>query len=906
MEFLFRSGVCLNAVEAHEEMRGTGVMGETLRTAFYERHLELGAKITEFGGWDMPLQFATGIVREHLATRKEAGLFDVSHMGRITIRGREALPFLQHVLTNNAAGLDVGLGQYTMIPNETGGVIDDTYLYRFVEDEYVLVVNAANREKDWNHLESERKRFSKTEMVDRTIDTAMLSLQGPRAKEVLSSVIAGDLPEPMRNALGIVDIGDARVMVARTGYTGEPICFELFIERKDALAIWDLLTEEGAVPVGLGARDTLRLEAGLPLHGHELGLDPEGKEIPAFASDLSRFGVSFSPLKGDYVGRDALAKQFRAFKNIMDRDFTYKENLPRRVMLFELADRGIARAGDKVFRGDEHVGYVTSGTMVPYWKSEGEGIESRLTGDTGKRAIGMALVASEIWEGDEIEIEIRGRKARATIVAYFLRSEAPPYARAMIHHRPPEEEHIAPSLAGARKASDLIDRAIANTRWRQQECINLIPSEMTPSPATKLLSIMDPVGRYAEHKQIKALEETEVFYYQGTDFIGEIEELLKKELQAFLGCARVETRLVSGQMANMTVFSAMVDYINRADRKSEQRRMRKVMNNHIIKGGHLSSQPMGALKDYVARDPKTEKAAAVNFPVLEGNPYKIDTAATREFLVEHKPELVILGKSMVLHPEPVAEMRAFIDELGLDTVLMYDMAHVLGLVGPHFQEPFKEGADFVTGSTHKTFYGTQRGIIASRFAEDDVRFPLWEAVERRTFPGAVSNHHLGTMVGLLMATYEMNRFKDEYQQKVLSNAKAFARGLKDCGLDVAGDPSVSFTETHQVLLRVGYAKGPEVAKRLEENNIVVNYQASPEEEGFTASGSLRMGVSEMTRFGMGAEDFGELAELIRDVVIHQSNVKAKVAELRKRFVDMRYCFSSDELQGRIQELHRLI
>jgi aminomethyltransferase len=359
-------------------------------------------------------------------------------------------------------------------------------------------------------------------------------------------------------------------------------------------------------------------------------------------------------------------------------------------------------------------------------------------------------------------------------------------------------------------------------------------------------------------------------------------------------------------MANMTVFSAMVDYLNRADRKSEQRRMRKVMNNHIIKGGHLSSQPMGALKDYVARDPRTEKAAAVNFPVLRDNPYKIDTEATRKLLAQHEPELIILGKSMVLHPEPVAEMRAFIDELGLDCFLMYDMAHVLGLVGPHFQNPFKEGADIVTGSTHKTFYGTQRGIISSRFTENDARYPFWEAVERRAFPGAVSNHHLGTLLGLLMAAYEMNTFKDEYQKKVIDNAKAFARALNECGLDVSGDPGVSYTETHQVLLQVGYSRGPEVARRLEENNIVVNYQASPEEEGFTASGSLRMGVSEMTRFGMEPEDFGELAELIRDVIIRQSTIKAKVAELRKRFLEMRYCFTSAELQQRIQELHRLV
>ena len=231
---------------------------------------------------------------------------------------------------------------------------------------------------------------------------------------------------------------------------------------------------------------------------------------------------------------------------------------------------------------------------------------------------------------------------------------------------------------------------------------------------------------------------------------------------------------------------------------------------------------------------------------------------------------------------------------------------MLGLVGPHFQQPFKEGADIVTGSTHKTFYGTQRGIVSSRFVEEDKLYPFWEAVERRAFPGAVSNHHLGTLVGLLMATYEMNAFKDEYQEKVVRNAKAFALALNDCGLDVSGDPAVSFTETHQVLLDVGYTRGPEIARRLEENNIIVNYQAAPEEEGFTASGSLRMGVPEMTRFGMGPEDFAELAELIRDVIVDDATVKPKVAELRKRFLDMRYCFNEDEFAERLQELHRLV
>jgi aminomethyltransferase len=147
-------------------------MGELMRTVFYDSHLKHGAKITEFSGWDKPLHYPAGIMQEHLATRKQAGLFDVSHMGRFTISGEQALPFLQYVLTNNAAALDVGLGQYTMIPNETGGVIDDAYLYRFVEDEYLLVVNAGNREKDWEHLENIRQQFPQTQMLDRTHELA--------------------------------------------------------------------------------------------------------------------------------------------------------------------------------------------------------------------------------------------------------------------------------------------------------------------------------------------------------------------------------------------------------------------------------------------------------------------------------------------------------------------------------------------------------------------------------------------------------------------------------------------------------------------------------------------------------------------------------------------------------------
>jgi aminomethyltransferase len=330
------------------------------------------------------------------------------------------------------------------------------------------------------------------------------------------------------------------------------------------------------------------------------------------------------------------------------------------------------------------------------------------------------------------------------------------------------------------------------------------------------------------------------------------------------------------------------------------------MNNHIIKGGHLSAQPMGALRDFVMRDPKWEKPAVVNFPVLPDNNYKIDATAARQLIEEQRPELIILGKSMIIHREPVADIRAAIDELALDCLLMYDMAHVLGLIGPYFQQPFKEGADIVTGSTHKTFYGTQRGIIAVNYTEGDVHYEFWEAIQRRSFPGSLSNHHLGTLVGLLLAAYEMNHFKDNYQQAVLSNAKAFAAALKESGLDIAGDPAVSYTETHQVIINVGYAKGPEIAKRLEENNIILNYQAAPDEEGFTASGSLRTGVQEMTRFGMGADDFQQLAQLMADVILKGKDVKEDVRAFRRRFLEMQYCFAGDQFEDLVQQLHSLV
>jgi aminomethyltransferase len=877
------------------------------KTPFFEKHAASGATLIEFGGWQMPVQYETGILQEHLGTRRYAGLFDVSHMGRFIVSGKNALPFLQYCLSNNADAIDLMESQYTLIPNDAGGAIDDAYLYRFVEDEYLLVVNAGNREKDWAHFQQFARDFPHLTLIDKTFDMAMLSLQGPSSRKILEDVIqpAGGLPEPMRNRLSRVLIAGTPVDVARTGYTGEPIGFELFFLASSAAIIWELLVQKGAIPVGLGARDTLRLEAALPLYGHELGEDPENREIPIFSIPLARFAVSLSSLKGDFIGKAALSRQQRALKLILDRNFTRLADLPRRIRPIEITGKGVARKDDKVFAGETLVGYVTSGTIVPYWLFDAEGIHGHIGEKTAKRAIALGYLNSDLIDGENIDIEIRGKRISARIVPYHLRNEAPPYARPIICH---DFSHIHPldfskTEVLSASAGALIKKAIENTRWRQTQCINLIPSEMSPSPAARLLSIMDPAGRYAEHKPLKAFCDAEVFYYQGTEFIAEVEHLLSEEFKTYLGCAEVEQRVISGQMANTAVFSALVDYLNRADRKSEQRRIRKIINHHIIKGGHLSAQPMGALRDFVARDPRTEKPAVVNFPVLPENPYKIDVPATMALIDQHRPELILFGKSMVLHKEPISEIRTHIDTMGIDCVIQYDMAHVLGLVGTHFQMPFQEGAHIVTGSTHKTFFGTQRGIIAANFQKDEPGWELWEAINRRAFPGSTSNHHLGTLLGLLMATYEMNAFKEAYQKAVIQNAKAFAWALKACGLDVAGDPAIDFTETHQVILRVGYAKGPEIARRLEENNIILNYQAGPDEEGFTASGALRIGVSEMTRFGMKAGDFQLLAEQMKDIIIGGKDVKAEIISFRKRFLEMQYCFSGEEFDGLVQQLH---
>jgi aminomethyltransferase len=421
--------------------------------------------------------------------------------------------------------------------------------------------------------------------------------------------------------------------------------------------------------------------------------------------------------------------------------------------------------------------------MVPYWKFTDEGPRSQPTDERVLRAVAMALVDADLEEGQHVEI-IRGSASiEGTIVRSHLSSTEPPFARPVLPPRKTVAE-VVPPAGLAQAARTLVDEAVANTRWRQRETVNLIPSEQTSSPLVRLLTIMDPSHRYAEHRRIEALGTADVFYYQGTRMIGEVERQLSQQLCNYLGCSLVETRTISGQMANTAVFGGIVEYLNRMDRKSEPRRIRKVMVHHIGRGGHLSAQPMGALRSYVAVDPSMDRHAAVPFPVMREDPYRVDLARTADLIAEHSPELIILGKSMILYREPVREIAQMISGMRPRPILMYDMAHVLGLVGPLYQQPFVEGADIVTGSTHKTFFGPQRGLIASNMEEGSGLERLCDAIVRRVFPGSVSNHHLGTLLGLLMATHEMTAFAAPYQKAVIANARAFAKALHDQGLHV--------------------------------------------------------------------------------------------------------------------------
>tara|TARA_Y100001934_G_scaffold190176_1_gene224154 strand:- start:2235 stop:3458 length:1224 start_codon:yes stop_codon:yes gene_type:complete len=381
----------------------------------------------------------------------------------------------------------------------------------------------------------------------------------------------------------------------------------------------------------------------------------------------------------------------------------------------------------------------------------------------------------------------------------------------------------------------------------------------------------DPAGRYNEHNRVKALgpETPDVRYYKGTSFIMEKEEELCAALRTFFGCLNVEPSVVSGQMAKDTVYDAIKQYRNRS-RGGDPRPIGRVLVHDLNKGGHLSAQVAGALKNYVDLDPRTHHPAVEHFPFQKENPYRIDVAASKELIAGTKPELIVFGRSVIIHTEPIREIAEFVHgEFGKDNptrpIIHYDAAHVLGLLGPHFQDPFDEGADFVTGSTHKTFFGPQRGVVLGNFPSGTVFEPLWGYISSRTFPGHVSNHHLGTMLGLLGATYEMLAFKDDYPKQVVANSKAFARGMVENGMALEGDPDYGYSETHQVLIRTARRRGEFISSLFEANNVITNPQAYWDDASFAVASGVRTGTQEMTRFGMKENDFAELATLVSDI-----------------------------------------
>jgi aminomethyltransferase len=360
-----------------------------LRTPLHDWHLAHHGRMVVFAGWRMPLHYAGGVIREHVATRTEAGLFDVSHMGRFHFGGSAARAFLARVLTADVPALTPARAQYTFIADPQGAAVDDAYLYCLQDDRYLLVVNAANRQRDWNWLQAQNPP-GEVQFEDWGERLSMFALQGPGAQALLGSVAGGIALPQARNGVCTGNYRGRPLIVARTGYTGEAVGYELLVAAENALALWEQLVQAGAHPAGLGARDSLRLEAGLPLYGHELGVDREGNAIPIFANRIARFGVRM-PDRGDYVGRQALDAQrveLEALTAGRIRSDAVRV-LPRIVHpIAAFAERRPLRAGYDICMEQRPVGYLTSGSSVPLITEHG------FAG--AMRPIGLALLDSGI------------------------------------------------------------------------------------------------------------------------------------------------------------------------------------------------------------------------------------------------------------------------------------------------------------------------------------------------------------------------------------------------------------------------------------------------------------------------------------------------------------------------------
>lgn len=348
-------------------------------------HRRLGAKIVEFAGWEMPVQYE-GLREEHLAVRRDAGIFDVSHMGEIEIRGNEAARFCQYITTNDIRTIKDYQAQYTLFCNREGGVVDDVILYKLPQDRYLFCVNASNTAKDYEWIAGAGTDYD-VEIEDMSARYSQIALQGPRSEEILSKCLSSDFGSLKRFRFLPFTWKGMELILARTGYTGED-GFEIFLPWDAGPVLWEGLMEAGGEfgikPCGLGARDTLRVEMGYSLYGHEISDD-----INPFEAGLGRYVKTDA---GDFIGRDALCG-------------VLADGPGHRIYGFEMIDRGIPREDYRVFKDGAHIGRVTSGTLSP----------------SLEKSIGMGYLNSGVVIGDVIQIEIRNtfREARVVNIPFY-------------------------------------------------------------------------------------------------------------------------------------------------------------------------------------------------------------------------------------------------------------------------------------------------------------------------------------------------------------------------------------------------------------------------------------------------------------------------------------------------------
>ena len=350
-------------------------------TAFNAIHKSLHAKMVPFAGYEMPLQYE-GIMAEHEKVRTTAGLFDVSHMGEFWVTGKQALEFVEYATTNNVAAMEKGQVQYSTMCLENGGIVDDLLIYRFA-DRFLLVVNASNLEKDWNHLSDLVSKFQDVQLTNGSDGIALLALQGPESKHILSKLTSAKLDDLKFYHFGLGDVSGLPMIVSRTGYTGE-LGYELYHDPEESEQLWNALMEVGEeyglAPIGLGARDTLRMEMKFCLYGNDI--DETTTPLEA------RLGWVTDLEHGDFLGRDALIKQ----KEV---------GISRFLVAFEMLERGLPRPGYEIYAGDEKVGVVTSGGQSP----------------TLKKGIGLAYIDKPHQKvNTELNIDIRGRRLTIKVV----------------------------------------------------------------------------------------------------------------------------------------------------------------------------------------------------------------------------------------------------------------------------------------------------------------------------------------------------------------------------------------------------------------------------------------------------------------------------------------------------------